>query len=183
MAKAEEPIRFHGAYIDQPASDYIDCSTGNTLGGWINPGTGEKPDNPKLLKKLGLQQRPLGAEVGRLICAGGEHNIFRANRSMDKDLLNFFDLTWALTISGDVLRFKDGKVSEIVINMDTETFANVAADMTAKLKRGPDNTTPEVYRNAFGTEWSFGKKLMVGQPHHTRRRTCVYPVSAQRKGS
>lgn len=34
LGQGTQPPKFHGAYLGQPASDYIDCSTGKTMEKW-----------------------------------------------------------------------------------------------------------------------------------------------------
>ena len=130
QAQQPGPLQFHGVSLGQPASAYIDCSSGKLLKGGRSF---------KALKK---------------ICAGEEQSLVVSWTNVG-NILNVVE-------DKDTVIFNKGKITSIGLGMHKQTFGNVVSDMTVKLGRKPDNIDPQVFQNAYGAAWNFGKAVWNG---------------------
>jgi hypothetical protein len=130
FAQSGEPIKFRGAYIGEPLSDFVDCSHGKpksirdgykTYGKLCERSTGT-------ISRIKSKRAPLGGML---------------NPSQFK-------------LDGETFGFIDGKLFTVIVYVPNDDWSKVKYDLTQKLGE-PISQVPEVFQNAFGARWEYNQ--------------------------
>jgi hypothetical protein len=125
------PIKFRGAYIGQPLSDYVDCSSGKAK----SLKDGYKPHGKLCEREFGV--------VSRLKM---HSRVLSGNGSAEE---------------GESFLFQDGKITRITIFVPDESeWEKVKYDLTQKLGP-PSSEVPQIYQNGFGARWEYDQGFWV----------------------
>lgn len=102
-AQSSEPVKFRGAYIGEPLSDFVNCSHGK----------------PRSIKD--------GYKTHGKLCESGTGTVSRI-----KGKTNWIDPS-AFKLDGESFGFVDGKLCAIVIEVPNEDWLKLKYDLTEKL--------------------------------------------------
>jgi hypothetical protein len=128
---AADQITFRGAYIGQPLSDYIDCSTGKA-------------------KPIKESYKPHGklceGKPGTVSRIKYHARILSGNGGADE---------------GEMFLFEDRKIARIKIFVPDESeWEKVKYDLTQKLG-SPSSDVPQIFQNGFGARWEYDQGFWV----------------------
>ena len=130
-ALAADQITFRGAYIGQPMSDWVDCSSGK----------------PKAVKE--------GYKTHGKICQGKLGAVSRLKGHTRMLTGN------GVAFEGEEFFIEEGKISRIKIFVpDEREWEKVKYDLTQKLGP-PSSDVPQVYQNGFGARWEYDQGFWV----------------------
>jgi hypothetical protein len=128
---AADQITFRGAYIGQPLSDYIDCSSGKAR---------SLKDGFKFHGKL------CEGKSGTLARLKYHARILSGNGT---------------AAEGEIFLFEDRKITRIKIFVpDEREWEKVKYDLTQKLGP-PSSDVPQIYQNGFGARWEYDQGFWI----------------------
>jgi hypothetical protein len=128
---ATDQITFRGAYIGQPLSDWVDCSSGKA----------------KSLKEgFKTHGKLCQGKTGAIMRLKGHTRILSGN---------------GVSFEGEGFFFEDGKIVRIEIFVpDEREWEKVKYDLIQKLGP-PSSDIPQVYQNGFGARWEYDQGFWV----------------------
>lgn len=127
FAQLSEPIKFRGAYMGEPLSDFVDCSHG---------------------KAKSLRE---GYKTHGKLCELATGTVSRI-KSKGGGLLN----PSAFKFDGESFGFIDGKLFTIIVYVPNDDWAKIKYDLSEKLG-SPISEVPEVFQNSFGARWEYNQ--------------------------